>query len=129
MAGKKVLIVEKNEVVADSRADLLRDEGYDTSAGTIAEARRGAYARSGFDAVFYTLDVNPQGRDLILQLRDQQPSAKIIVYTTSFGLEYAARQIALANAEFLGMVKDEKQIAAAIESRRSGSGTGVGFAV
>ena len=129
MKAKKILVIERNEEVADSRADLLKDKGYDTSIGAIEAVRSGKYAGMKFDVVFYSLDVTPQGRDMILQLREQQPHAKIIVYTTPFGLEYAAQTIALAGADYLEMIKTPEQIATIIESRRSGSGTGVGFAL
>ncbi|MEK6887579.1 MAG: hypothetical protein AABX14_01395 [Candidatus Aenigmatarchaeota archaeon] len=106
---KKVLLIERNESVADSRADLLRDYGCDVtvSAGDVLPGQ--------FDSVLYVMgDLNGRTGDCIGEIRRVHPRSKLVIYSTSLAFEIYAQQIKSAHAETLEVIKTPAQIAAVL---------------
>ena len=117
MPGKtRILIVDADPIVAESLADVLRDEGHD-----IATAHDGREALSLIDEVqdkfnLLITDLNMprcDGMELLQELRDRESDIVPIVITGFGKIETAVNSVKLGAADYLTkpLVDDELRLA------------------
>jgi DNA-binding NtrC family response regulator len=112
MAGKKVLIVDLDEINAGCKAELLREDyGFDATASSVEDVCNNPISMH-YDGILLTMrDCSARERYALEQAREKQPSAKIVVYSTDFGFMTADKEMKKTGAVPLPMIAEIGAIA------------------
>ncbi|MEK6672140.1 MAG: response regulator [Nitrospirota bacterium] len=104
MSGKRILVVDDEEIIRVSCRKCLKPEGYEVDAASNGIEGMELITRSGnsYDLILTDLKMpDMDGMEFLARVKEAQPGAKVIMITGYNTVEYAVKAIKLGAYNYI----------------------------
>lgn len=118
---KRILIIDDDEAVRKSLSLLLRQEGFSSAAAADPESALGMLSDSRFHLVILDMNFSRQttgeeGLDLLMNIKQRQPSVPVVLITAWGSIELAVEGMKAGADDFINKPWDNRHLMQSIQT-------------